>query len=135
MTYKQFLMLCKSTDAYIKGKDGKEYVDITWDMGGQSGGSCWSTPDNPSQFYARDGEPEPEFADLDIILEKLAPRVSFLQYKGICRLVKRDSWRDDDWYGNYTLKGSKKIELNTLYNYLKDHDLLVMPPAPEPDWR
>lgn len=131
---------------YIKKKedkkryfDGKKYVNFSfdakkkispepkleelylykdWSTGGLSGGSCWGTENH----YPTEGSPEPEFLDLDKILESLCPNISFLQYKKLMKSLNIDesTWTDDEYYGNCTHMSSKCINLNDLYNALKE---------------
>ena len=111
-----------SYNRYGGSEDGEPAVWISWATGGQSGGSCWDTGD--SVYSSDDGELEPEFDDLDKILEIICPEVSFLQYKKILReVIKNNSYRDDDYYGNYTNIAQKYVLLKDLYNALNSRNL------------
>ena len=105
----------------IKGQ--KSYhgptVKITkkWITGGDWGGNCWGEPTN----YRPDPDPEPEFTDLDKILETVAPTITFLQYKKLMEKVKYDNIREYEYYGNYTDWGVKEILVEDIWKFLKEH--------------
>ena len=64
----------------------------SWSMGG-SWADCWGNKGSVS------GEPETEFVELDAILEKACPNISFLQYKNICnKIINSDTRSEGDYY-------------------------------------
>lgn len=83
-----------------------------WNIGGQSGGSCWGT-----DHHATSGEPEPDFVELDTILVEVCPEISYLEYKKLMRELKlvEASDRDNDYYGNYDDYAIKAIQIVDLY--------------------
>jgi hypothetical protein len=88
-------------------------LEIEWTTGGLTGGSCWGTSD----YSARESEPEPEFEELDRLLEGLRPEITYLQYKALYRmLVQTDSRTSNDYYGNHTSYALKTLELSALYD-------------------
>lgn len=98
------------------------YLYTEWTSGGQTGGSCWDEGD--SHYYPIDSDPEPD-TDLDFVLEKICPQITFLQYKALVHgLEERDSYSVNEYYGNYTTYGIKTINLSVLYDALKDKGLL-----------
>ena len=54
------------------------------------GGSCWDDENTVNDIYHYDA-PKDHFKVLDIVLEGIAPKLSYLQYKKIQELVKEDS--------------------------------------------
>lgn len=101
-----------------------EEIEIYWCTGGQSGGSCWG-----GEHYPVSGDPEPEFEDLDQILEAVCPGISFLQYKRLCQEViefEEDAkgHGGSDYYGNYRTYSAKKVNLRKLYDTLVEKGLL-----------
>jgi hypothetical protein len=107
---------------------GKFLKDITlddcimtkWCSGGVGGGSCWSTDDH----YAISGEKEPEFHDLDRILDRVVPNITYLQYKKLLYsvkpdLIEYDEWTESEYYGNSTQYTSKKVVLRRLWERLQ----------------
>jgi hypothetical protein len=101
-----------------------EEIEIHWCTGGQSGGSCWG-----GQHYAVSGEPEPEFQELDEILEAVCPHITFLQYKRVCQEVivfeeNAQGHGGSDYYGNYRTYSSKTVNLRKLYDTLVEKELL-----------
>lgn len=116
ITFEGFVALCASILGYQEIRDGK--IEIEWTTGGRTGGSCWDTGDR-DPHYAIEGEPEPEFEDLDRLLEALTPNMTFLQYKKIRRdMVVVNSRSRNDYYGNYTNMATKTVDLRQLYTYL-----------------
>jgi hypothetical protein len=97
-----------------------DYLYEEWVTGGQDGGSCYGDTDRPV-----DPEPEPEFADLDAVLENLCPKITFLQYKSVVASVISMGDREvREYYGNYTTYGVKTVRLGALYEKLREKGLL-----------
>jgi hypothetical protein len=94
-----------------------------WVTGGVSGGSCWDQGE--SRHYPRDGQPEPDFTELDNVLESLCPNLSFLQYKKLASaIIKVESRTEDEYYGNSTTYSVKLVRLGDLYDKLKELKLI-----------
>ena len=102
----------------IVGRDNvlkEQFVEVEWETGGCDGGNCWG--DEAQPYYLND--PEPEFADLDKILNELCPKLPFSEYKSLLvDCVERDSRTSDGYYGNYTDYSIKRLDLDKLYNLL-----------------
>jgi len=109
---------------YVRKNEVKidDYLRLEWRSGGQSGGSCWS--EGPHQYHPVNGEPEPEFKDLDEVLLKVCPNIAFLQYKKIAKLFEISERIEDDYYGNYTNYSVKTIKLKSIYDALKEMNLI-----------
>ena len=100
-----------------------DVLTVEWTTGGETGGSCWDEGDE-DRHYAVESEKEPEFEDLDKILQSLCPQITFLQYKALNKdVVQEKDWTDREYYGNYYDKRSKSINLHVLGNYLKEKGL------------
>mgnify|MGYP000438009136 FL=1 len=92
---------------YQQRKNTTESIKVEWVEGGQGGGSCWDNDD--SNFHPIDSEPEPEFAQLDEVLNELWPKIGYLQYKVLVQtLVTRGSRAENNYYGNYTNFADRK---------------------------
>lgn len=92
-----------------------DYYSVEWRVGGLTGGSCWG--DDANQPV--DADPEPDMEYLDSFLEKIAPNITFLQYKKLLReTVTYDTYSDNDYYGNYSNYSVKKITFDALYDSL-----------------
>lgn len=90
-------------------------VYMRWDSHGYSGGNCWG---NRAQRYEND---EPDFGVLDMVLEKLKPDLTYLQFKGIDSLIIDSTDRGSyEYYGNQTTYEMKMIILDDLIEYLKE---------------
>ena len=119
MSYKEYES--KLTELNMEYELRAGYLKKEWCIGGITGGSCWGGEPDTAVI----GEPEPEFTELDELLEALCPSISFLQYKNLCsRLIKTSDYRSSDYYGNYTKYATKKIDLGELYNYLVEKELI-----------
>lgn len=88
-------------------------------IGGVSGGSCWDTGDEPDRHHAYHTEPE-EFYELDSLLEKFAPAISFLQYKKLKELVESSEESQGEYYGNSTDYRTEYVYLDKLYTFLSE---------------
>ena len=94
----------------------KDYcIYAKWNSGGYTGGSCWD--DNEPYFY--EGESEPNFIALDLVIKELCPNISYFQHKDIERLIKTGSDTDYQYYGNSDDYSFKWIVLKDLENYIK----------------
>jgi hypothetical protein len=110
MSYDYFEKILKNNN--IDYTDDVIYVE--WIIGGREGGSCWGT-----RHSAINVEPEPELIQLDQILERVCPNISFLQYKRLCQeLIKIEKYTDNGYYGNYTDYCRKYVNLPELWRYL-----------------
>jgi hypothetical protein len=95
---------------------------VKWSTGGISGGNCWSGSDN---LYSTEGEQEPEFRDLDVILENVCPKITYLEYKKLVHgIVEQVSWTDNEYYGNSTTYACKKVVLRKLWEKLQGMGLV-----------
>lgn len=137
MTYEEFLDKVKTVLGYTDNDDSDRWyggpygwkkiaknghvLTCRWIIGGASGGSCWGDSPEP-----RSGDPEPEFEELDKVLESLAPTISFIKYKRLLRdHIFTDEESEREYYGNYTVYAVKSIKLENLYNFLVEEQLLA----------
>lgn len=96
-------------------------IQIRWVVGGKTGGSCYG--DEPDMRVS--AEPEPPFQELDEILLKTSPSISFLVYQSMCRdLIEVINSEDGDYYGNSYSYVTKRVNLKKLFTYLQDRNLL-----------
>lgn len=115
MKYKEFLEEIKEI-CYVDYElgTGSEYIYKSWRTGGLTGGSCWGTSaDTPIE-----ADSEPEWDELDTILEKYWPSITYLQYKKLILKAKVETETVDDYYGNYTIYTKKKMYLRDLYDVI-----------------
>ena len=91
-----------------------------WKTGGKTGGNCWG---DEAEEYVQE-EQEPFFKDLDNLLTKIVPKLSFIQYKDIESFIRYHQYTEHEYYGNYDNFKRKFIVIETLYNYLKEVDQL-----------
>lgn len=99
----------------------KAFFEESWRTGGEQGGSCWDdgTEDHHCPI---NGDIEPPMTDLDELLLKVAPNISFLVYRNLeNKLLERDERCENEYYGNYTNYGIKRINIKKLYDYLVEH--------------
>lgn len=100
------------------------YISERWTTGGLTGGNCWgNNADVPVS-----ASPEPEFHDLDSILEHLCPGISFMQYKKLIQevVVTREG-TETEYYGNYYHYAEKCVYLASLESYLIQKGLWTPP--------
>lgn len=121
-TYKAFLELIDSlginTNHYrtgwFHGLEG--YLFVSWKLGGQY-------KDYDDELILVDPEVEPDFEDLDILLEAIIPEVytfDVLSYKALCRAVVERGADTDYKGGGQVFEGTKKVNLRKLYNYFRE---------------
>lgn len=77
--------------------DFKGFISEPWIVGGRSGGNCW----NDRADINVEIEDSKDIILLDKFLEQYIPKISFLQYKKLTRLIKHQEWRENEYYGNY----------------------------------
>jgi len=85
-----------------------------YETGGYHGGSCWG---GEARWYENE-VPQDRFKVLDLVLEKLYPNISYLQYKKIDELIHNNEETEREYYGNST---NYKIE----YIILSELELLL----------
>lgn len=103
------------------GSPKDEYILCEWVSGGRAGGNCWGgVEDRPI-----DPEESAELTELDSILEKVSPSITFLQYKSLVKdLIKSGTYTIDEYYGNHTIYSYKYILLYELYEALTSRGLI-----------
>lgn len=100
-----------------KCKTTKFILQVQWETGGWSGGNCWGGSAEP---YSSREEPA-ELTELDNILEKFKPDLSYIQYRNLTNsLMETNSRTQHEYYGNCTDYSYKQIDLQKLYDYMKE---------------
>lgn len=124
--YNEFLQFLETEGLpvrYAKDADKFEeaHIEKSWTTGGLTGGSCWSG----AAKDPRRADPEPEFDELDAILTKICPAITFLQYKAIITNLQATTNEEEvEYYGNSRDLTYKRISLLDLFNYLKGESLV-----------
>jgi len=119
MTYEEFMKLVDEAGVYYTGTKGAEKLSCSWSLGGSSG-NCYG----PEMTYYDAEQPE-ELDSLDLLLEKVIPTITFLQYKNLVRKVV--TYREDshsDYYGGHSSTAYKECSLRTLFNELTERGFL-----------
>lgn len=101
-------------------EDGMMY-SMSWCTGG-CWNDCWggSSPVSPEDPY--------DFKELDELLEKIAPNLTFLQYKRIQReCVSIHSSSERDYYGGVVHRAQWKCNLEKLYEILHEYGYAYTP--------
>ena len=94
--------------------DGKLYSQ-SWCTGG-----CWN--DCWGGRHPASAEEPPAFVELEELLEKVAPHLTFLQYKRIEReCVSTHSYHESDYYGGGVGRCQWVCDLEKLYEILHDY--------------
>jgi len=96
-------------------EDGRYLYSDSWSLGG-SWCNCWGDSGSVS------GEPVPSsFTELDMLLEKICPTITFLQYKNIfSQCVETKTYTEGDYYGGSVEYAKYKCDLEKLFDLLKD---------------
>ncbi len=91
-------------------------VYMRWETGGWRGGSCWEG--GVAKPYQNE-EGKPKFKVLDLVLKKLKPDISFLDFREIEELIHTNSETDREYYGNSTDYDIEYIILSELEEKIK----------------
>jgi hypothetical protein len=91
-------------------------IYMRWETGGVSGGSCWESS-NPQPYSNR--ESKPKFTVLDLVLKKIKPDLTYLEFREVEELVKSSEYTDWEYYGNHTNYEVDFIILSDLYKILR----------------
>lgn len=81
-----------------------------------TGGSCWGGELHGETF----GVPANWFQVLDMVLEKLSPEITYLQYKKIAKLIHSNDETEYEYYGNSTEWKVEYIILSELEKFLNE---------------
>ncbi len=85
-----------------------------YESGGVSGGSCWDSS-NPQPYTSE--RPKNHMKILDLVLEKLCPNITYLDYKKISELIVNSEISEYEYYGNSTDWVIEYIPLDELYKH------------------
>ena len=109
----------KFADRYELYFSGKSITSDRWCLGGTSG-SCWDDQKRPVSASA-----ERDFVELDEVLEKILPGLTFMQYKKIYReCVTRHEYNEGDYYGGSIGYAEWHCNVEDLFNYLVELGLI-----------
>lgn len=100
----------------IKGvRNRNQLTSCSWSLGGTYG-SCWDDHLCPITPDAT-----PEFTEFDELLERVAPDITFLQYKKIYnRCVTTNEISQSDYYGGCEYRAEYVCDLRKLYDVLEE---------------
>jgi len=90
-------------------------IYMRYETGGVRGGSCWDSS-NPQEYMV---DKIPSFEVLDLTLKAICPDLSYLDYKGVEKLVQSTDYTDHEYYGNCTDFEIKYLVMEDLIHYLK----------------
>lgn len=107
----QFAPSTKSKPLYLYGE--------SWCLGG-TWGDCWGGSGTVSA-----SEPVDDFRELDELLSRVAPGITYLQYRNMAReCVSTETYSEGDYYGGSTQHAVKVCDLRKLYDWLRENNLL-----------
>ena len=89
----------------------------------------WSAGGNWCSYDGRggaiDAEPQPDFDELDTILQNICPSISWLNYKYIMKhFVEVKETLENDYYGGTEYKRHYKCKFYDMMTWLKDNNLV-----------
>lgn len=102
---------------------GKGEVDsplsFSWETGGAEGGNCWG---DQAYWYSNgddDGGAREKFdKNLDAVLAKFLPKITYLEANELRRLITTDSYTNTGYYGNYSNHSTITLNEDALYNFI-----------------
>lgn len=98
--------------------DEKYMYSDSWSLGG-TWGDCWG------HEGTIESERQPEFVEFDKLLEEICSSITFLQYKNIYNsCVDTVESSHGDYYGGCETTCRYRCNLETLFNLLKEKDLI-----------
>lgn len=98
----------------IELNDTLKMKSASWCLGG-SYQNCWGTGGSVSS------EDQPtSYEDFDLLLEKICPNITFLQYKKLYNsCIEIETYNEHDYYGGSTEHAYFECDIEKLYNGLK----------------
>jgi len=103
--------------SYHKSRqDNIEDISVNWTTGGTLKNGVWN------KDFTINARSEPEFIELDEILERLWPTISLLAYKKLVRKLVTYTANVYDGY-NYTGESEKKVNIRQLAEYLVENNI------------
>jgi|CXWL01.1.fsa_nt_gi hypothetical protein len=99
---------------YIPVDVKEPVIYMMWVIGGLTGGSCWG-----DAHRNREAEAKPKFKALDLVLRRLKPDISFLQFREIEELIHTNEELNREYYGNSTEYKVEYIILSELISMLE----------------
>lgn len=145
MTYEQFLEKLIEIGVYweepvepeygysrcsLHDRNGKEFprlpaqIQVKWRTGGVGGGSCWDTSGEDHHYFL-DSDTEPEFNELEKILDEFCPNIGRIDYRQLYgKLIERDTESEYEYYGNSTSYATKTVKCRELFEYLVQKELI-----------
>lgn len=104
-------------ESNLKVEDDGYLYSESWIVGGYS-------HDRMGTSWSADVEESLEFEELDMLLEKLVPNITYLQYKKLSKaVVDIESFNDMDYYHNYECE-RWRCKIDDLMEYLEDEGLI-----------
>ena len=97
---------------------------LSWSTGGITGGSCWG---GENHAYSS-GEVEPDWEDLDRILEHFCPNITHLKYKAVMRASSTDDYEQNEYYGNSRNYALRVMKIKDLWQVLNEKKLFENDP-------
>lgn len=100
------------------------YIPATYGNGEYHGPCLFVRWDVSRKYQGKEenliGEPEPEFDSLDRALSILAPSITYLHYRQICReLMKRETYDGSNYYNSIECE-IKYVRLEDLHQFLEN---------------
>ena len=89
-------------------------IYMRYETGGMSGGNCWG--DKSSSYIINK---KPKFKVLNIVLKKLKPELTFLDFQEIEELIHTNEEHEYQYYGNSSDYKIEYIILSELISLLK----------------
>ena len=138
MTEKEFLEKVKKTGVRLCSLDGWHVIPVRdkepaemnhhlsseWYVGGMSGGSCWNTGDE-ELTWSSSGLSEPDFDDLDKVIETILPDISYMKYrKLVSGIIQYSERSENEYYGNTSEYKIKRVRLGDLYKRMVELELV-----------
>ena len=103
---------------------GKEYVDsplsFGWEESGASGGDCWG---GEAHWYMNDGDDgarENFDKNLNAILEKFLPEITYLKVDKLKSMVKTGLYTNTEYYGNYSNHETITLSEDKLFDFINE---------------
>lgn len=97
---------------YIPVHIKEPVIYMRWTKSGFNGGNCWG---DKAKWFKNN---KPKFTVIDLVLKKLKPNITYLEYKEIEKLINSNSKTQYEYYGNSKDIEVEYIILSDLYKLL-----------------
>ena len=123
-TYEEFITFLKENNLYEEYEEDHGYGGFTNTII-EGYKVAWSVGYGYKNMYTPSSGIEPDYEKLDLLLEKIAPKITFLNYKKLLKKCSKYKTKSHSgYYGDWSYTNIKVINFDDLYNTLKEMKII-----------